>query len=410
MVIKKHSYLFFALFCVSIFPVQHAPGQEIIAPTQEWWTNLQKKAAKAGVTPETVKRSLDSVEWPVPEIIKRDRNQAENIEGFWRYTQRRVDKERIESGKRMLKRHKALFDTVEARTGVPSAILVAFWGLETNYGEFTGNFNAISATATLSLDSRRSKFFQKELVAALVMVQRGYLEPENMVSSWAGAMGHMQFLPSTTLAYAIDGDGDQKINLHHSLEDAVFSAGNFLKKLGWRKDIPCFYEVIVPDKFDYTKSGFQKKETQLFWQKNNVKAAYIQEKDAQNRKGEKLSLIIPAGSEGPSFLSYSNFNRVLNWNRSINYALSVCYLARQIEGKAPFYKSPPDRLEPSLSIEDIRKTQTFLRKAGYKIGTNDGIFGSKTRRALQAWQKKNNIPADGHLNKKILDQLQKEGR
>ncbi len=289
----------------------------------------------------------------------------------------------------------------QRRYGVPARYLVAFWGLETNFGSYYGRIPVPDALATLACDQRRSAFFTDELLAALRIIDAGDIEPERMVGSWAGAMGNFQFLPSVFLRHAIDADGDGRRDLWQSPEDAILSAGNFLQALGWQPELRWGREIRLPDGFDYALAGRDRRRPLVEWVELGIT-------DAWSRPLPRLDLpaavLVPAGHEGPAFIVYENFDVIMGWNRSEYYALAVGRLADRIAGAGPLVSGLPEDNGP-LRREDVKGLQQALAAAGYDPGTPDGIVGPATRRAVSAWQRDRGLVADGHVDQQLITAL-----
>ena len=335
---------------------------------------------------------------PLERVIELDRSQPEFTRTFADYYGQRVTEERVARGRALLAEHRGLLTEVQRRYGVPVQYLVAFWGLETNFGDYFGKLPVPGALATLACDPRRSDFFGDELMAALRIVAAGDVTPARMQGSWAGAMGHMQFLPSAFLRYAVDGDGDGRRDLWGSVPDAMHSAGNFLRALGWQPGLRWGREARLPDGFDFSLAGRDRPRPLAAWVALGVT-------DAHGRALPPLdipeALVVPAGHAGPAFLVYGNFDVIMRWNRSENYALAVGRLADRIAGGGPLVRAPdPD--EPPVSRDDVRGLQAGLVRLGYDPGEVDGVFGSRTRRALARFQQERRLVADGHLDAEAL--------
>ncbi|GAB3270938.1 lytic murein transglycosylase [Parahaliea aestuarii] len=333
-------------------------------------------------------------------VVELDRKQPEFMQTFASYVDQRVSEQRVRRGRDLLARHGDFLDALQDRFGVPSRYLVAFWGLETNYGGYLGNMPTLDSLATLACDPRRADFFSTEFVNALRLLQRESLEPADMVGSWAGAMGHTQFMPSTYLQYAIDGDGDGRVNLWRSERDALASAANFLNGLGWTPGLRWGRQVTLADEFDYSAAGKERPATLAEWRDRGV----------SNLDGSPLpaaelpaSLLLPSGHGGPAFLVYDNFDVVMRWNNSQSYALSVGLLADRLAG-APAGDYASSETDP-VSIAELRRAQEALLAAGYDPGTPDGILGSRTRAALRDFQLAARLPADGYPDRATLNKL-----
>ena len=367
-----------------------------------WLEELRQEARTAGISESTLHEALDNLT-PIPRVIELDRRQPEFTQTFWRYLDSRVTEKRIERGRTLLKKHKELFDTIERRYGVQPRFLVAFWGLETNFGDYLGSFSVIGSLATLAHDPRRSDFFRSELLAALSIIDDGHISAANMLGSWAGAMGQPQFMPSTFVRYAVDGDSDGRQDIWHTLPDVFASAANFLSESGWQGDKTWGREVKIPSDFNLELAGKKVKKTLAAWQ--NIGVRKITGQDLPKVDIE-ASLILPAGHAGPAFLVYNNFHTILRWNRSDFYAIAVGYLADRIVGKSPLLSFRPASEQP-LSRNQVEKIQELLIARGYDTGGIDGVIGSQTRLAIKEFQRTAKLPADGHPSAELLEILGK---
>lgn len=259
----------------------------------------------------------------------------------------------------------------------------------------------ISALTTLAYDARRSDFFRGQLLGALQIIDNGDIATSQMTGSWAGAMGQVQFIPSTFLGHAVDADGDERRDLWNSLPDIFSSAANFLSNLGWNDQETWGREVTLPAGFDLELVGFQTKKPIKSWQALGVRRA-----DGRNLPQADVegSLVLPAGHKGPAFLVYGNFRATLKWNNSIFYAIAVGHLADRIEGKGKLLAKAPANDKPLLRAE-IKEIQALLNRLGYEVGAPDGVAGRQTRAGIKAFQRKSAIPADGYADVELLDRL-----
>jgi membrane-bound lytic murein transglycosylase B len=297
-----------------------------------------------------------------------------------------------------LAEHRALLDTIQARYGVPPDILVAFWGLETNYGAYLGDFPIPAALATLAFDPRRSDFFRKELLQALALIEAGEVAAADMKGSWAGAMGQVQFMPSTYRRYAVDGDGDGRRNLWVSIPDALASAAHYLHELGWQAGETWGREVRLPPGFDHESASSPVKKTVKAWSDLGVTRADGSPLPDSDMRG---SIVLPQGHAGPAFLVYRNFGSIMTWNRSLKYALAVGLLADRLQG-LPGVQGGRDADNRPLSLDQVKEIQIRLAAEGLDVGEIDGIPGRKTRLAIRDWQKKAGEPVDGFASVGLL--------
>ncbi|MCZ6709652.1 MAG: lytic murein transglycosylase [Gammaproteobacteria bacterium] len=361
-------------------------------------SDLQQQARTAGISDHTVNEVLAQVQY-VERVIELDRQQPEFSQTFADYFSRRVTPARVEKGRELLVEHGELLARVQQRTGVPSHYLVAFWGLETNFGSFFGNMPAPDSLATLACDERRSRYFTGELIAALQILDSGDIGIEQMVGSWAGALGHVQFMPSTFLKYAVDEDGDGRRDLWGSVPDAMASAGNFLQQLGWVRALRWGREVRLPENFDFSLIGREKKRPLTQWVEIGVTNAFGDRLPPLNLSA---AVLLPAGHQGPAFLTYRNFDVIMGWNRSEHYALAVGRLADRIAGAGRLIRPLPDD-GVRLARADVIRLQSELNALGFALGAPDGILGPATRGALSRFQHSSGLVADGHLDQELID-------
>lgn len=363
-----------------------------------WVDDFRQTAAKAGISKETLDQTLTGLTLN-KRVLELDRRQPEFSLTFWKYLNGSINDRRIKRGRDLLKKHAGLFKKVHDKYGVQPRFLVAFWGLETNFGDSTGSFPLIQSLTTLAHDERRREFFTKQLMSALQVMDRGDI-PFDVKASWAGAMGFCQFMPTTYQAYAVDGDGDGKRNMWKSLPDVFYSAANFLSQSGWKAGETWGREVKIPATFNLDLTGMSVKKDLADWAKLGVlksNGKTLPQADI------KASLILPSGYKGAAFLVYENFRTILDWNRSNFYAIAVGHLADRLVWRGPLLT--PQVKETPLSRGQTLKIQARLNAMGYDVGKPDGIAGSRTRKAIKSFQKEKGIPADGHPNMELLNLL-----
>ena len=367
---------------------------------QAWLTALRAEATAQGISPQTLDQALSGVE-PVARIIELDRRQPEFTQTFWRYLDQRISDQRIERGRAMLAEHQALFREVAERYGVQPRFLAAFWGLESNYGSYTGDYPVIDALVTLAYDRRRGDFFRTQLLDALKILDQGHIAQDRMMGSWAGAMGHVQFIPSTFRHYAVDQDGDGRRDIWESLPDALGSAANFLSQIGWDPNKSWGREVRLPAGFVWELAGLDQRKKLAEWQALGVRRI-----DGRDLPAVDLdaSLVAPGGHKGPAFLVYQNFRVILNWNRSVTYAIAVGHLADRLSGAGPLETERPADERP-LSRPEVEELQARLLAEGFDPGLPDGIVGGQTRAALRAYQRRAGLPPDGFPSFEVLQKL-----
>lgn len=369
-----------------------------------WLADLRAEALAAGISAATFDAAFAGLDLPIKRVLELDRFQPEFTQTLGTYLRRGVSEDRIAKGRELLDRHKALLARVERDYGVQPRFLVAFWGLETNFGSTFGGFPVIGALATLAQDGRRSDFFRRELMHGLRILEEGHIRPDAMVGSWAGAMGHLQFMPSTFARHAVDRTGDGQIDIWGSLEDTFGSAANYLSDIGWKGDRTWGREVRLPEGFDLTHVGLTSRQTLAAWRDLGLRRA--DGGPLPVVEGMEAALLLPAGIEGPAFLVYDNFNAIMDWNRSILYALAVGHLADRLIGLPPLANPPPAN-EKSLTRAAVQDVQERLNRLGFDAGEPDGMAGSRTRAALSAFQRSIGVPADGYVDAKAHDRLRK---
>ncbi len=362
---------------------------------------LQQQAIEAGVAPATVQKAFSYIEYQ-PKVLELDRRQPEYTESFARYLNKRVTRYRVETGRKLYRQKADLLDRLTRQYGVPGHYILAFWGLETNYGRFMGNTPVLGALSTLACDTRRTDFFTQELLQALRLIDQYHLEPSSMRGSWAGAMGHTQFMPSAYRQYARDGDGDQRADLWNSESDALTSAANFLQALGWQRELRWGREVVLPNGFPYELTGKQHQRSLAQWASYGITTA----SGASLPKLEHLQgyLLVPAGHEGPAFMVYQNFDVIMRWNRSENYAIAVGYLADRIAGAGKLKRQPPDD-QSRLLVDRVKALQAKLNLLGFDAGAEDGLWGPATRQAVKSFQLAEGLIADGYPGTIVFDRL-----
>ncbi len=384
-----------------------SPAQAVDASKQDfadWLTAFKQEALARGISKATLDTALGDVE-PIPRVLELDQRQPEFINTFWNYLDQRVGDKQVKQGKDKLWLNRKLLQQVQRRHGVPAPVLVSLWGMETKYGGYTGGFSIPAALATLAHDSRRADFFREELLNALRILQEGHISAAEMKGSWAGAMGQMQFMPSTFLGYAVDADGDGRKDIWHSLPDALDSGAQFLSRLGWKNGELWGREVRLPEGFDFDLAALNRKKTVTEWAALGVTLPNGKTLPKSDMVG---AILLPQGYAGPAFLVYRNFEVVMAWNRSINYALSVLLMSDRLQGQ-PLPRLGRNADNRRLSTDQIFEIQHLLSDRGFTTGDPDGIPGSRTREAIRAFQKTAGLPADGFVSATLLEQLRQAG-
>ncbi|RMF04743.1 MAG: lytic murein transglycosylase [Alphaproteobacteria bacterium] len=371
---------------------------------QRFVEGFQSKARKAGISASTYRRAFKGVV-PDPEVLEKAAYQPEFTKPIWEYLASAVSESRIVNGRKKLAQHSRLLADLQARTGVDKHVLVAIWGMETSYGSYMGKRYVIRSLATLAYSGERQRFGRTQLLAALKILQRGDITPARMKGSWAGAMGHTQFIPTTYLRYAVDHDGDGRRDVWNSVADALASTANYLKASKWRAGETWGYEVMLPRGFDYASASRKTVKTLAEWQALGVKR--VKGKKFP-RPGDRASIILPAGARGPAFAVINNFRSILRYNNATAYALAVGHLADRIRdpGFGGFVTPWPKAYRP-LSRSQRVALQELLQEKGFLKGKADGVIGSGTRAAVRAYQKSAGLTPDGYASVKLLEHLQR---
>lgn len=333
-------------------------------------------------------------------MVELDRAQPEFTRTPWAYLDSAVSPQRIAQGQAQLAAHSAALQAAAARYGVPASIVTAIWGMESNYGSNFGTFRTVDALATLAYEGRRRAWAQTELLAALRIIDQGDIAADRMIGSWAGAMGHTQFLPSVFLAYAVDADGDRHRDIWGSVPDVTASTAHFLARSGWKSGEPWGAEVQLPPTFDHARADPAVRQTTAQWEAEGVRS--IDGAPLPDLAG--ASVITPAGARGPTFLVGNNFRTILRYNNSVSYALGVALLARQIDGGGPVAAPWPRDIEP-LSRAQLQALQEALNRKGFAAGTPDGVMGPATRAGLRSYQRSLGVVADGYPTLELLQGL-----
>ena len=298
----------------------------------QWLISYKEYAESKGISKKTINIAFKNVIF-LEQVIKYDRKQPEFFEDTITYVSKRANSTRVKNAKKLLKKNINLFSEIENKFSVEKEILLALWGIETNFGKHVGKMDIISSLATLSFDKRRREFFSSQLLILLQLIDKNLIDPDILYGSWAGAYGNFQFMPSTIKNYAIDYDGNNKIELKKSLHDSAASAANYINKIGWKKGEPCFYRVKLKKKINnkYINTSARKISHKLKiskWKKYGV----TKFDGSELESNLKAALIQPDGKPGsPAFLVFENYERILKWNRSLRFGISVCTLAEMIK-------------------------------------------------------------------------------
>jgi membrane-bound lytic murein transglycosylase B len=369
----------------------------------QWVERFWPVARAAGIKRETYDRAFKGMT-PDPKVIEAANFQPEYVKPIGEYIDRVVSEKRIAAGKQKLEENKALLDVLEKRYGVDRTIIVAIWGLESNYGTQPGDMNVIRSLATLAYYNTKASFARQQLITALKIVQRGDIPVEQMNGSWAGAMGHTQFIPTTYQSFAVDYDGDGKRNIWYDVPDALASTASYLKVSNWKAGQAWGYEVTLPKGANVKKIDGTTR-TLADWQKAGVVRATG---EPYPRPTDKGTIFAPAGTDGPTFLVLSNFNSILRYNVAKSYALGVGHLSDRLRGGGPFVHPWPTD-ETHLSLEQRTELQQLLIARGLLTGDADGVIGPATLEAVRTYQRSKGLAVDGFPSATILKDLQAGG-
>ena len=375
------------------------------ASFDRWRTGFAGKAEAAGQKKATITAVLDGLT-PLPqETVKAAFDQPEFTKPIWDYVKTRTSPTYINNGQSKMSANKMVFDAIGADYATPPEVIGAIWGLETSYGSYIGDIDAPRAIATQAALGNRAGFYEGELIAIMKLIDAGSASRDQFKKgSWAGALGQTQFMPSTLVGYAKDFDKDGKEDVWTNPGDALASAANYMSQVGWRKGQPWTVEVQIPDGFDYSLGDGSKKSV-ADWKALGLVASNVTPMGADSLMAE---LFLPAGSYGPAFLLYPNFDVIKKYNNSDSYALAVGILADRLAGRPDVVKPWPTtiKLLTQMQVIDLQKT---LTKLGYDTKGADGVIGRNTRKALQLFQTDHGLMADGFATTEVLEKVRAAG-
>ena len=367
---------------------------------ENWVTSFRPRALSSGVSEATWNRAMRDVRYN-PKVIERDRSQAEFTKTIWEYLDSAVSDTRIENGRAALSQHAAMLRQIEAKYGVDKEVVVAVWGMESNYGKNRGTTQIIPALATLAYDGRRGAFFAEQLIAALKIIQAGDTDPAHLTGSWAGAMGHTQFIPTSYLAYAVDFTGDGRRDIwSDNPADALASTAAYLARSGWRNGQPWGVEVQLPQGFNYGLAGKKVKKSPAEWAALGVRAAT----GGTVPNHGPASILLPAGSKGAAFMIFGNFTAISRYNSADAYVIGVGHLSDRLKGKGPF-RTPWPRDDRALSSTERKELQVRLTALGFDTQGSDGKIGPNTIAAIEAFQRNQGMTPDGYATLDLLRRL-----
>ncbi|MDY3331961.1 MAG: lytic murein transglycosylase [Pelistega sp.] len=387
---------------VATLSAQTAFAQD--ANFQQCLANLENAAVQAGVSRHTFQQHTANLS-PDVSLLEKLNYQPEFRTPIWDYLSSLVDEERIADGQAKLREYSNDLARMSRQYGIDPATVVAVWGVESNFGKNQGKYSLVEALGTLSCMGRRQEFFRKEFFSALRIIQSGDISADRLVGSWAGAFGHTQFMPTTFERLAVDFDQDGRRDLMDSAVDAIGSTANYLKRSGWQTGQPWGFEVKIPAGMPTAGEGRRNKKSINHWMSKGVTSIDGQALNQLVSGEQKAGLLLPAGSTGPAFLVFKNFDAIYSYNAAESYALAIAHLSDRLRGGGAFVTSwPTDDL--GLSRAERRQLQELLLARGHDIGEADGVIGAKSREAIKAEQTRLGLPADGRAGQKIFKALQ----
>ncbi|MEM9426064.1 MAG: lytic murein transglycosylase [Pseudomonadota bacterium] len=389
---------FAAVFCLAVTLTSTSALAETCGGSFAGFVDgLKSEAAQLGYDSETVNRFFASARQD-DKVIRADRAQGIFQMPFIDFSRRLISQNRLNAGLRNAERWDDVFDRVEQEYGVSRGVLLAFWAFETDYGAVQGDFNTVNALITLAHDCRRPELFRPQVFAALELFKRGDIDPARTTGAWAGEIGMVQMLPEDIIENGVDGDGDGRVRLKTSEEDALLSGANLLRSFGWRRGEPWLQEVSVPSVFDWSETGLTTTKPVAQWAELGVRpmSGSLAAPDLE------ASVLLPQGRLGPAFLAYPNFTVFFEWNQSFIYVTTAAYFATRLEG-APIYQA--GNPTPALGEPQMKALQRMLAERGHDVGGIDGILGAKTRRAVQLEQQRLGLPADAWPTVELLNAL-----
>jgi lytic murein transglycosylase len=388
----------FAALLIAFAPHAFAACQSPAA-FGSWLQGFKQEAAAQGVSPDVVALALNGLTYD-PATIAKDRGQGVFAQTFLQFSGRMVSGNRLQTGGALLKKYANVFNKIEQQYGVPGPVLVAFWGLETDFGKVMGNMETLRSLATLSFDCRRPDEFREQLIYALKVIERGDLTPPEMRGPAHGEVGQFQFQPKNYYQYAVDFDGDGKRDLIRSAPDSLASAANYLQSIGWQPGQPWIEQVRVPDNLPWDQADVTIRKPRSFWAQHGV--TYLNGKlvPADN---VPAGLLLPMGRNGPAFLAYPNFDIYLEWNKSLVYTTTAGYYATRLAG-GPALNKGNGPVE-ALGLAETKQIQQLLAKRGFDVGKIDGVLGAASRDAIRSMQVKYGMPADGYPTAELLSRL-----
>jgi len=365
-----------------------------------WLADFRRRAQEQGIRASTLDRAFAGVT-PDARVLERETNQPEFSRPIWEYLESAVSQTRIDTGRRMLRDHAAVLEQIEARYNVDREVVVAVWGLESSYGRLRGTTRLIPALSALAMGSRRAGFYEEQLIGALRILQSGDVDPAHLVGSWAGAMGHTQFIPTSYLAYAVDFRGDGRRDIwSDDPTDSLASTAAYLAGHGWERGQPWGVEVRIPQGFNPRLANTRRDVAE--W----VALGLTPRGEARLPNRGEATLLFPAGSRGPAILAFQNFRTIKRYNNADSYAIAIGHLADRLRGAGPFQGTWP-RDDRPLSRAEREELQRVLARAGLYDGAIDGRIGQGTLAAVRDWQAANGLAPDGYVSLALLTAMRR---
>jgi membrane-bound lytic murein transglycosylase B len=391
-----------ALLAFSVLAPAHALADaKFEAFIQSLWPNVKA----AGISRDLFDKAFAGITEPDPAVLKLANTQPEFTTSTSDYLGKAVTQIRIDTGKSMIAANGPLLEAIEKKYGVDRYTILGIWGMESNFGKDEGSMSVMRSLATLIYSGTKKDYARVQLISAFNILKRGARSPDNFTGSWAAAMGHTQFIPSSYISYAVDWTGDGKKDIWGSKEDALASTANYLAKAGWKSDRPWGWEVKLPQGFDRALIGRTHWRPVSEWMKLGIAPATAKSFNAPNASA---FVVIPQGITGPVFLVTQNFMAIMDYNQSHSYALAVGHLGDRIRGGAPIQAAWPDA-SVDLTVPQRKELQRLLNAKGYPTGGADGRIGASTYEAVLLFQKKRGLPLDGIPSVKVLEQIRKGG-
>jgi lytic murein transglycosylase len=367
-------------------------------PFSRWIVDFKREAIAEGIHPQTIEETIGGMT-PDRSVIARDRKQGFFSQTFTEFYFKLATNSREKTGKAYLHRYRAIFDRAEKEFGVPGPVITGFWALESDFGGGMGKLPVMRSLLTLAWDCRRGELFRGQLIAAMKIVERGDLRPDQMIGSWAGELGQTQFLPEHYYNYGVDYDGDGRVDLIHDVPDIIGSTAKFIASMGWQRGQPWIDQVRITKDLPWEKADLAIELPRSQWVKWGVEGVGTQ-LPADNLQA---SLLLPMGRSGPAFLVYPNFRVYTQWNQSLTYATTAAHLAARMAGAPNLSRSSGNVV--SLGYEQIKELQSLLKRRGFDVGEVDGKLGAGTRKAVKEMQIKFGLPADSYPTSELLTAL-----